>query len=398
MKVAFIHTDLRLYWHSRLIALNRCLRVAAIELHIFEIAGKGSPYEFSSSSIDESLNWNILFPETRMEDLPSGRVSRVLRKVLDNLMPDIVIAGPIAFQSGAISINWANKNKKPTIIFDDIRLIDVPRSWLVNKIKKLIFANVDAMIVPEKSEWYETYHFFGLKENQIFDGIDVIDNSFFTSDKRESSNLLDPTLSIIAIGRQVAKKNWITLLQAWIIINTNKPNLDFRLLFIGDGPEHKKLVEMTARGQCSNVTFLPFQTQEAVKEIYNSAAAVILPSLHSETWGLVINEAMASGLPVLVSEQCGCASTLVKHGQNGYIFDPANIDDISNVLDLFMSLNAEEREAMGKVSLEIIKDWDLDRFCKGMKNAIDFVNITEKKSNYLGKIISRFWKGRYRPV
>ena len=79
------------------------------------------------------------------------------------------------------------------------------------------------------------------------------------------------------------------------------------------------------------VHFYPFMSQEELKPFYHNASWFILPSRFGETWGLVVNEAMASGLPVLVSEQSGCASTLVKKGINGYTFSPNDENGLSDL-------------------------------------------------------------------
>ena len=78
-----------------------------------------------------------------------------------------------------------------------------------------------------------------------------------------------------------------------------------------------------------SIQFFGFQAYDSIPAWYARTACLILPSV-SEPWGLVINEAMASGLPVIVSDRCGCADDLVEDGANGYIFSAKNADSLQN--------------------------------------------------------------------
>ena len=143
----------------------------------------------------------------------------------------------------------------------------------------------------------------------------------------------------------------------------------------------------------------PFVSQEELCKYYALASAVVLPSSFGETWGLVVNEAMAAGLPVLVSDQCGCADSLVEHGKNGYLFSPKNKSALIEVLQRFMNKDSDERIAMGKRSIEIISEWSLDRFSQAAWQAIEHAqkNPVRKKS-FIDSLIIANWKGRYRPI
>lgn len=149
----------------------------------------------------------------------------------------------------------------------------------------------------------------------------------------------------------------------------------------------------------NTVHFLSFLSQARLKTIYRNATFFILPSKYGETWGLVVNEAMASRLPVLVSNQAGCASTLVKPGVNGFTFSSHDEEELANLLIKATSIEEKEREVMGSKSLEIISEWGLERFCAGVSEAISYVSGRGRKtSDILGMIMIKLWKGRYRPT
>jgi glycosyltransferase involved in cell wall biosynthesis len=89
----------------------------------------------------------------------------------------------------------------------------------------------------------------------------------------------------------------------------------------------------------------------------------------NEAWGLVVNEAMASGLPVLVSRRCGCAYDLVKEGVNGFTFDPTDEAELSRQLCDMTTMPQERRCAMSAASRRIVADFGVERFAEGLLEA-----------------------------
>ena len=152
MKLVVTHTDFRLYWPARLEAFRHEIEPNGWSLNVIEIAGKGSPYTFAARHDTESDDWwTCLFPDDEMESIPAVLAARRLYQALNRENPDVVIAGAIAFPSGATAVRWAREKGRRVVIFDDARLRDVRRIGLVNWIKGRIYANVDAMLVPAPS-------------------------------------------------------------------------------------------------------------------------------------------------------------------------------------------------------------------------------------------------------
>ncbi len=116
-----------------------------------------------------------------------------------------------------------------------------------------------------------------------------------------------------------------------------------------------------------NVYFPGFRQIEELPRFYAHAGCFIHPAL-SEPWGLVVNEAMAGGLPVLVSERVGCAQDLVQEGVNGFTFDPENVEQIS---DLLCTVAATDfpRDAYGAASRRIVDKFSPDAFAAGLDAA-----------------------------
>ena len=97
---------------------------------------------------------------------------------------------------------------------------------------------------------------------------------------------------------------------------------------------------------------------------YAEASCFVHASL-IEPWGLVVNEAMAAGLPVIVSRTCGCAADLVQEGVNGWTFDPTDKLGLAELMRR-ISASPEQAKLMGESSRRIIRDWGTERFAAGV--------------------------------
>lgn len=406
MIIVITHTDFRLYWPARIAALNALLCSHGHTLLTIEIAGKGSPYDFAGKSQPpDALNWTCLFPDKKMEEIPSREASLALSNKLDGVNPDIVVAGSIAFSSGATAVRWCKSNNKPVVIFDNARLQDVPRSWFVNYIKRCIYKNVDAVISPAPSQ-SDAFEYWGVEKSRIFFGLNVIDNEWFSShveqykkDKDRIREELDlPDQFILGVGRFIEIKNWLTLLHTFSEIKQVSSSTRWSIVLVGNGPEKHNITHYCKNHPDIDIVIKPFATQKDLCKYYSLATAVILPSF-GETWGLVINEAMAAGLPVLVSDQCGCVQSLVEDNKNGYIFPPNDSKTLSEVLQRFMNITPAERILMGNQSSKKIQSWSLDSFSNAVWQAIEHgIRSPIERKRIIELFIIKSWKGRYRPT
>jgi glycosyltransferase involved in cell wall biosynthesis len=142
------------------------------------------------------------------------------------------------------------------------------------------------------------------------------------------------------------------------------------LVLIGDGPLKLELTQLIDELSLNECVLLPgFKQYEELPAYYGLSGAFIHSS-KTEPWGLVVNEAMASGLPVIVSERCGCASDLVENGCNGFTFNPYDIDELAGLM-LKVASDDCNREAMGQASREIISSWTPELFAENVLRAAD---------------------------
>lgn len=396
MKVVALHTDFRIYWPARLQALNQALESRGDSLDVIEIAGKGSPYAFAAKGDTDGMHWHVLFPESRPEELSGKEIKDPLFRLLDRLNPDVVIAGAIAFPSGALATQWANARKgKRVVIFDDAKAEAVKRNPVVNFVKQCVYNGVDALFLPAEP-WQATGEGWGIGADRQFYGVDVVDNEFWGE-----ISLTNRLKRFIVVGRQIPKKKHIEILKAYALYAKTIEQPPYSLLIVGDGPENSKIREIVDVEKLqSTVELVSFVDQETLRSLYHESSAIILNSDENETWGLVINEAMCAGCAVIASRQCGATDVLVKEGVNGYVI--TSCDDIEGLADAMICyhrLSETDKFAMADKSKEIIAEWGIDRFCQGAIAACDCVVSHPKRNpSLLARLIINKWHGQYRPV
>lgn len=265
---------------------------------------------------------------------------------------------------------------KAAVMMMDSKFDDFPRTCLKEWLKRLVVRRFNAALVAGKeAERYAAS--LGILTERIFPGYDVVDNRYFAEaasrirakaeDFRQQYAL--PEKYFLSVGRFVAKKNFALLLQAFAQYRAWVGKPGWHLVLCGAGPFEGALMTLTRElGVEAAVHFPGFRQVEDLPVFYSLASAFVLASSHSEQWGLVVNEAMASGLPVLVSQACGCAVDLVQEGLNGFTFDPADEISLAHLLKEFAS-GAWDLEEMGQMSQQIIRDWSLDQFAKSLWSA-----------------------------
>jgi glycosyltransferase involved in cell wall biosynthesis len=175
------------------------------------------------------------------------------------------------------------------------------------------------------------------------------------------------------VGRLIKEKNLYRLFEAYAAYARTETR-PWSLVICGDGPERQQLQNFATRlpnQLIKNILFYGHIKQPEIIDFYSYASCFVLPSI-SESWGLVVNEAMACSLPVMISNQCGCAADLVVNGCNGWSIDPTDCSQLTELMIKMSTLNSSTRIQMGLNSEEIIAQWGLDTFAR---NAIECAKI-----------------------
>jgi len=406
MKIAFAHVQYALYWPGRLRALDAALRRRGDTLNIIEVATHGTAYDFETlpEGRHDGLSWQTLFPGAGVDALSPAKMYRATWQALNEINPQVVLAVAIAFPPGAAAVAWARQHRRGVVILDDARDVDFPRGRIVNAVKSRIFRFVSTVLIPAASH-APTYQHFGIPQPRIFYGVDAVDNhqfatqvaEFLANGQRTVAGLELPPHYFLGAGRQVEKKNWLTLLDAYRAYRRMCPTPPWDLVLVGDGPERERLQQSVREHEDTGVHFLPFVSSAMMCLLYAHAGCLVQPSRVGETWGLVVNEAMAAGLPALVSRECGCAQTLIEPGGNGWTFAPQVTGDLALLLLRLAALSEDARQQLGAQSRRIIQNWGLDRFVQGALAAIDASrDVPRPTASVVDQILLRIWKGRFR--
>ncbi|MVN20617.1 glycosyltransferase family 4 protein [Mucilaginibacter arboris] len=266
------------------------------------------------------------------------------------------------------------KGKIPVFFRGDSTLLNRPSGWkatLKNLFLKWVYKQVDhAFFVGKNNKDY--FKKFGLKPYQLTFAPHAIDNERFAEDRsaeaaslRQKLGIEDEGILILFAGKFEAVKNAALLLEGLERLNQQNTHL----LLVGNGPLEKKLqAKKRLLKTASNIHFLDFQNQSAMPFIYQSCDLFCLSS-NSETWGLAVNEAMACGKAVLVSDKVGCAADLVLEEENGAIFQSGNADDLTQKLQ-FLCQDKALLKQYGQASAQIIKNWNFINAVKAMQEKI----------------------------
>jgi glycosyltransferase involved in cell wall biosynthesis len=168
---------------------------------------------------------------------------------------------------------------------------------------------------------------------------------------------------VLFVGKLVDKKAPEHVLSAFARVRAKTP---CALLFVGDGPLRDSL-ERTA-ASVPDVHFVGFHDQRSIAAAYAAGDVFVLASLHDETWGLVVNEALASGLPVVVSDKVGCAADLVRDGWNGYVTSAGDVDSLAEALERLIG-SATRRDLFGERGREIVRAFSVESAADGVAAA-----------------------------
>jgi len=183
----------------------------------------------------------------------------------------------------------------------------------------------------------EFYEYLGVSDYKIFLVPFAVNNDFFISKVENAKtktdeikyrfNLNNNYLNILYASKLMKIKKPIDMLKSFEIIKKKFENVN--LIFVGTGAEEENLKNYVLTNRIKDVYFLGFLNQSELPLVFAIYDVFVLPSIN-ETWGLIINEAMCAGLPVVVSDVVGSVPDLVKDGINGYSFNSGDIDQLAN--------------------------------------------------------------------
>lgn len=251
-------------------------------------------------------------------------------------------------------------------------------SWLWRKMHKAVlsrlFTQVDQFLAIGSAN-VTFYHAYGVEDERISLVPYVTDNTHFQAacarahSQREALRgqlgLSCGRLVLLFVGRLSPEKGLETLLQALRLLDAKERPY---VLLAGEGPQSRWLYSKAAATLGDDVRFLGFVSQSRLPALYDLCDALVLPSLH-EPWGMVVNEVMNAGRPVILSDRVGSAHDLLRNGDNGLSFPAGNATTLAGAIRHVLR-EPEFHERAGALSLQLVSRWNTGLAVEGLQQAL----------------------------
>jgi 1,2-diacylglycerol 3-alpha-glucosyltransferase len=364
------------------------LNAAADRLPVTGIEWSAKAYDSWGAAESAAQYQKIsLFPEATDHYPAKADLHRAFSSALEQTKPDVVAVNGWNNFGSVIAANCCVDRGVPMVVMSESSRHDEHRTWAKEAIKRRIVSLYSSALVGGQRH-VDYLVELGMARERIFTGYDVVDNDYFErraaairssqSDIRNKRGL--PENYFLASARFVEKKNLPRLIEAYAKyrhkaeINRNAP---WDLVLLGDGPLRGSLTSQLSTLNLDENVHLPGFKPYNELPVYYALAKAFVHASATEQWGLVVNEAIASGLPVIVSEHCGCAPELVNG--NGYTFDPTNDQELAARLCEMASLSDQERKQLGENSYSVATNFAPQRFGEGLKRAAATATAFPKK-------------------
>lgn len=270
----------------------------------------------------------------------------------------------------------------PVLFRGDSTLLDKrsgAKEFLRSTLLRWVLGHVDyALSVGTNNAVYFRHH--GLKDHQILDVPHAIDNDRFQGDDqkfdqqaqklRQQLGFSDSNTVLLFAGKFEHKKRPDRLVDLFLQAVADRP--DLRLLMVGDGAMKEQLKSRAAG--CDAIRFLPFQNQDQIPVIYRVGDITVLPSEYNETWGLALNESMASGRAVMATKHVGAAVDLIKSKVTGFFLDSESMENgCRNLSEL---PERQQLLTMGVHCQKFIRsNWSFDRVVEAIHHQLVTPNL-----------------------
>jgi glycosyltransferase involved in cell wall biosynthesis len=301
-----------------------------------------------------------------------------MAQVLAQLDQSVVVVPGWSDPAALAALEWSSSRRRPAVLMSDSTAHDRRRRWWREALKRRIVA-VGSAALAAGAPQIAYLRALGMPNEVIFPGYDAVDNAYFgngaTMTRAEAERVRRrlglPERFFLASSRFVPKKNLSRLLDAYAGYRRRSGAGAWQLVLLGDGELRPEVEGRIGRADLAGNVVLPgFKQYDELPAYYGLASAFVHAST-TEQWGLVVNEAMASRLPVIVSKRCGCAPDLVQEGVNGFTFDPYDVDGLAGLMQRIAAMTDAQRRALGEASRHIIAHWGPDRFAHGLMQAVE---------------------------
>ena len=297
---------------------------------------------------------------------------------LSQASPQAILCGGYSYVASWRALLWARSRNIPFLLWSESNRYDVRRGHaLVEMLKKEFLSNCDGFVVPGLcAQEYLRVH--DIREDRIFTAPNAVDNDLFSSSAlltRQSATStrreLDlPDRYFLFVGRLVREKGIFELLRAYAMLADNLRR-QVGLVFVGDGPCRSELEEQAHIVTVGAVRFPGFVQREQLPAYYGLAEIFVLPT-YTDTWGLVVNEAMACGLPVIVTRVAGCVPDLIRENRNGLLVRPRDVASLQSAMAM-LACQRDLGAEMGAHASQHIAGYSPRAWSAGIADAVQAI-------------------------
>jgi glycosyltransferase involved in cell wall biosynthesis len=331
------------------------------------------------------INFNAVFLKG-IKKGPNKAFCPEVIKYLNRQIYDVIVVGGYATPTGMLAISYLRHKKIPFILNTDGGIINTKDSLVKNRIKRYFISGAEYWLSTGKeTSSYLEYYGANLARTFIYPFTtllqkDILEKPYNNEEKKRLKNKLNiPEEKIIlSVGQFIHRKGIDVLLKACSSIPENCG------VYIVGGEPNEEYLNIKRRLNLTNVHFVDFLTKEQLREYYKVSDVFVLPT-REDIWGLVINEAMAYGLPVITTDKCVAGLELIKDYENGFIIPINNHQLLSEKINELLE-NDNIHKKMSIKSLEKIKLYTLENMAYETKQIFERVcTENEKRNRYNAK-------------
>lgn len=353
-----------------------------------ELSRSTAEYAWDSVAIEKQVQSVTVCTERDSRETPAKELYLRIDLALKTFQPDVVLVNGWTDNGAVQAMRWCDRNRVPVVMMSETNQQDFKRSAVKEMAKRMILSNVSAALAGGTLArlYLES---LGVASHRVAVGYDIVDNRHFTKPVGLNKEVLREQLGLqrpyfLVCSRMIPKKNLGRLIAAYADyrIECEEP---YDLVIIGDGPLQQQVRnQIESLGLADVVNLVGFLQYDEIPPFYWAAEALVHPST-IEQWGLVVNEAMAAGLPCLVSDRCGCVTDLVQPSVTGETFNPFDSHGITSVLTDFTNAPADVVELMGVCARQQIEAWSPRRFCLGVQEAVQVAVKSPRRRSLMGR-------------
>ncbi|NNJ85016.1 MAG: glycosyltransferase family 4 protein, partial [Gammaproteobacteria bacterium] len=339
MTIVVIWSRFGPYHLARLHGLATYTENSGVSVVGLEVAQRDH-YAWNVHAGANSFRRNTLFPQRDYDSLSRFEIQFAVTRALDKLRPNAVAVNGWSVPEARAAMGWCRRNGIATVLMSETKEDDGSgkRAWWKETIKGRLVRRYNAALVGGHRQ-ADYLVKFGFPRNRIFTGYDVVDNDYFARGAARARSDLEklrnqyrlPKRYFFACTRFLPRKNLDGLLRAYAVYRKTCTNIPWSLVIAGAGEEERGLRQLAAQLNVPDLHWAGFLQYEQLPVFFGLASAFIHPAL-AEPWGLVVNEAAASGLPLLVAHPVGARYELLAEDEIGLIFDPKDVTDMARAL------------------------------------------------------------------